>query len=139
MLGHEAEEDRRGQVLGAQGARGQGGEEVEGGGFAAFGFRRGEVEARGVKKGLESMGMNGPKRDGVGRAGGKDHLKGESRGDLVQHFRAIDRVRPRLDERQFDAASLDVGSAPGDLAVEGFHPGSQPLGGVLAGAVVLGG
>ena len=48
MLGDQTEEDWSGQVLGAQSARGHGGEEIDGGGLATLGLGGSELQARAV-------------------------------------------------------------------------------------------
>ena len=143
VLVDEAKEDRSGQVLGAQGARGHGGEKIEGGGLATLRFGGSEVQARGVKKGVESVGVSGPEGEDRGRAGRQDDGAHEAGEDLVQDLCVVDGLGPGFNEGQLDGAGLGVvigfESAPGDFGVEGFEADAEAGGFGLAGAVVLGG
>lgn len=143
VLGHEAEEDRGGEVFGAQSARGHGGDEIDGGGLATLGLDGSEVQARGVEKGAEGVGVGAPEGERVGSAGWQDHTEHEAVGDPVEDVRTVHRLGPGFNGRQFDGTGLGVvvsfESAPGDFGVEGFDADAEAPGVAFADAVVLGG
>ncbi len=57
VLVDEAEQDGGGQIFGAEGTGCEGGNEIEGGGFAAAGFGGGEIEPGTLGKSAETMGV----------------------------------------------------------------------------------
>ena len=103
VLVHEAIEDGGGEVFGAHGPGNHGGEEIDGGGFATALFGRGEVQARAEAEGAKSVGVRGPKGDGMGSTPGQDDIEAEAGGDLVQDFLdVVHGLGPRLDDWKFD-------------------------------------
>jgi len=140
---HEAKEDGGGDVLGAQGPRGHGGEEIEDGGLATLRLGGSEVQARRVEERGNCVGVGVPEGDGHGRAGRQNGIVGEAGGDLGQDFRTIHRLWSGFNGWQFDGAGLrfvvNIGSAPGNLGIEGFKADAQARRFGLARAVVLGG
>jgi len=143
MVVHEAKEDGGGDILGAQGPRGHGGEEIEDGGLATLRLGGSEVQARRVEERGNCVGVGVPEGDGHGRAGRQNGIVGEAGGDLGQDFRTIHRLWPGFNGWQFDGAGLrfvvNIGSAPGNLGIEGFKAYAQARRFGLARAVVLGG
>ena len=89
ILVDEAEQDRSGKIFGAEGAGRQGGDDIEGGGFAAAGFGRGDVEARGLDERGKTVGVSGPEGESFGCAGWKEKIVAEAVEDLDQDFGAI--------------------------------------------------
>src|SRR6266404_3491347 len=94
LLIHETKEDRRSEAFGAQRPRGHGGEQIEGSGFAAARFRRGEVQARREGKSSKGVRVAVPESQGVGGARGQFDVERETGGDLVQDLCAIDGFGP---------------------------------------------
>jgi len=143
VLVNEAKEDGSGQVLGAQGARGHGGEEIEGGGLATLGFGGSEVQARRVKKGVKGVRVSGPEGEDCRRAGWQEDRAHEAGEDLVQDFLSVDGLGPGFNEGQLDGAGLGIvvglESAAGDFGVESLEADAEAGGFGLAGAIVLGG
>ena len=72
----EAEQDGGADVFGAQGARGHGGQNIQGGGFAAAALEGMEVKARCLDEGIGSVAVTSPEGHGIGGAAGQDDVTG---------------------------------------------------------------
>ncbi|HWI57504.1 MAG TPA: hypothetical protein VNZ22_09770, partial [Bacillota bacterium] len=142
-LVHQAEEDGGGDVFGAQRPGHEGGEDIQGGGFAAVAVGGREVQARAMQKRTRRMGMGAPEGQGIGSAGWQDQVAGETGGDLGEDIGAGDWFGPGFNVRQGQGAALDfvieLGLEAGDFAVEGVFADAQAFGFGIAEAVVLGG
>jgi len=90
LLVHDAEQDGGAHVFGAKWPGDQGGEDIEGGGFATTALGGIEVEARRLVESAEGVGMGAPEGEGISGARGQDDIVGEASGDLVQECRGVE-------------------------------------------------
>jgi hypothetical protein len=138
----EAEQDCGAEVFGAERAGAESGQDIEGGGFAAAAGGGAEVESRGNVENLVCMSVAGPESKGVGRAVGKEEVKGMAFGDGGENGADIaDRFRPGDDFGEVEGVGFDVelGADAGDFKVEGGDADAESLGLGLTEAIVFGG
>jgi uncharacterized protein YunC (DUF1805 family) len=102
-----------------------------------------EVEARGLVKGVENVGVSIPQSEGRAGAVAEGELQVEAGEDVGEDLGTVDGLGPGFEVREFDSIGLgivgELGAAASNLGIEGANAQSEAFGFGEANAVVLDG